>query len=637
MIISIDGEQIDVLEGISGHELAKQILGSAEKKVVAIKFNGKLQDLFLPIPESGDVEFVMLESNDGQKILRHTAAHILAHAVQSVYPTAKLTIGPATDEGFFYDIDFKTQIGAADLEKIEQEMKKIVKAGFRIERKEISRKEAIQMAKNDDEPYKLELIDAIPSGEKITIYTQGEWYDICRGPHLRSTSMVKAFKLTKLAGAYWHGDEKNKMLTRIYGVAFDSKQKLDEYFVRLEEAEKRDHRKLGKELDLFFLSDFAPGMPFFMPKGQVVINELTEFWREEHRKAGYVEISTPIALNRRLWEKSGHWDHYRKNMYTFDVENETTFAIKPMNCPGGMLFYKERLHSYREFPLRVGELGKVHRHEASGTLRGLFRVRCFTQDDAHIFMTPDQIEDEVARIISLIDEMYRVFGLEYSLELSTMPDDHIGSVAEWEYAEKCLKNALARIGKKFVVNAGDGAFYGPKIDVHIKDAIGRTWQCGTIQLDMQLPKRFELEYVDADGALKEPIMIHRVVLGSIERFFGIIIEHFAGAFPLWLSPVQAIVIPVSEKSGEYAQQVADKLKEQGIRTEIDLRAEKMGYKIRAAQLQKIPYMVIVGENEAATETISVRKRGNIEEKGLKLDEFVLRLKKQIANKSLEIE
>lgn len=635
MKIIVEEEKIEVQDGATGHEVAKQLLGSEEKKVAAVKVNGKVTDMFLPVPADSELEFVMLDSPEGQKVLRHTAAHILAQAVQTIYPTAKLTIGPATDDGFFYDIDFKSQIGAADLEKIEQEMKKIVKAGFKIERKEISRAEAIKMAKSDNEPYKIELIEAIPEGEPITIYTQGEWYDICRGPHLRSTSLVKAFKLTKLAGAYWHGDEKNKMLTRIYGVAFSSKQEMDEYFTRLEEAEKRDHRKIGKEQDLFFLSDYAPGMPFFMPKGQVIINELVDFWREEHAKAGYVEITTPIALNRKLWEKSGHWDHYQKNMYTFDLENET-FAVKPMNCPGGMIFYKERLHSYKEFPLRVAELGKVHRHEASGTLRGLFRVRCFTQDDAHIFMTPDQIEDEIARIMTLVDDMYRVFGLEYACELSTMPEDHLGSVEDWQYAESCLKAALNKIGKKFIINAGDGAFYGPKIDIHIKDAIGRTWQCGTIQLDMQLPKRFELEYVAADGSLKEPIMLHRVVLGSIERFFGIITEHFAGAFPLWLSPVQAMVIPVSEKSSEYAIKVADQLKQAGIRCEIDLRAEKMGYKIRAAQLQKMPYMVIVGENEMLNNTISLRKRGNVEEKDVQLSEFIARVKEQVASRSREI-
>ncbi|MBQ7466928.1 MAG: threonine--tRNA ligase, partial [Clostridia bacterium] len=497
--------------------------------------------------------------------------------------------------------------------------------------KVVSKKEALKWAKDEGENYKIELANAIPDGEEVTMYTQGDFTDICRGPHLKSTGLIKAFKLTKLAGAYWRGDEKNKMLTRIYGVVFNKASEMEEYFKMLEEAEKRDHRKLGKELDLFFLSDFAPGMPFFMPKGQIVINELINFWREEHYKAGYTEITTPMAMNRKLWEKSGHWDHYKKNMYTFKVEDED-FAIKPMNCPGSMLYYKERMHSYREFPLRVAELGKVHRHEASGTLHGLFRVRCFTQDDTHIFMTTDQIESEVANIIKLVDKIYGVFGLEYHLELSTMPEDHIGDVKDWEWAENGLKNALKGIGKDYVINEGDGAFYGPKIDIHIKDAIGRTWQCGTIQLDMQLPKRFNVEYVAADGTRKEPIILHRVIFGSIERFFGIITENFAGAFPLWLCPVQAIVMNVSDKSAEYASQIAQQLKDAGIRTELDDRAEKVGYKIRSEQLQKIPYMIIVGENESANGTVSIRKRGNIEEKDVKLENLIANMKEEIKNK-----
>lgn len=595
------------------------------------KIGDELIDLQTKLTQDTKLTIITNKDPEYKLILRHTTAHVLAQAVKTIYPTAKLAIGPATNEGFYYDFDFKTPITQEDLSKIEAEMKRIIKANFEIKRKEISREKAIKLMDENDETFKIELIDAIPDGEKISMYTQGDFFDICRGPHLKSTGMIKAFKLTKLAGAYWRGDEHNKMLSRVYGVVFEKASEMEEYFKMLEEAEKRDHRKLGKELDLFFLSDYAPGMPFFMPKGQVVINELIKFWCEEHEKAGYVEITTPIALNRELWEKSGHWDHYKKNMYTFNVEDDT-FAIKPMNCPGGMLYYKERMHSYREFPLRVAELGKVHRHEASGTLHGLFRVRCFTQDDAHIFMTPEQIESEIANIIKLVDNMYKVFGLEYHLELSTMPDNHIGEISEWEHAETCLKNALNHLGKDYVINEGDGAFYGPKIDIHIKDAIGRTWQCGTIQLDMQLPKRFNLEYVTADGGRKEPIMVHRVIYGSVERFFGVITEHFAGAYPLWLSPVQAIVMNVSEKSEQYAKEIANKLKEAGIRCEDDTRAEKIGYKIRSAQMQKIPYMIIVGENEVNNNTISIRRRGNIEEKDVKLTDLILRLKNDIEHR-----
>ena len=613
-------------------EIASSISEGLARMAVCGKINGELVDLNSPLNQDCELQIITTKDPEAKMVMRHTTAHILAQAVKSIYPNAKLSIGPATNDGYYYDFEFKTPINNDDLSKIEAEMKKIIKANYEIKREVISRENALKWAKSEKETYKIELINAIEEGEEVSMYTQGDFADICRGPHLRSTGMIKAFKLTKLAGAYWRGDEKNKMLTRIYGVVFEKASEMEEYFKMLEEAEKRDHRKLGKELDLFFLSDYAPGMPFFMPKGQVVINELINFWREAHRDAGYVEITTPIALNRKLWEKSGHWSHYKKNMYTFKVESDT-FAVKPMNCPGGMLFYKERMHSYKEFPLRVAELGKVHRHEASGTLHGLFRVRCFTQDDAHIFMTPEQIEDEILNIVTLVDKMYSVFGLEYHLELSTMPDDHIGDIKEWQHAESCLKNALDRIGKGYVINEGDGAFYGPKIDIHIKDAIGRTWQCGTIQLDMQLPKRFELEYVAADGSRKEPVMVHRVVYGSIERFFGVITEHFAGAYPLWLTPVQAIVMNVSEKSESYAEKVAEQLRMAGIRTELDIRAEKIGYKIRAAQMQKIPYMIIVGENEVNNNTISIRKRGNIEQKDLKVEDLIASMKQEIASKA----
>lgn len=632
MKIQLKDEIREYPKGTTVEEVAKSIGEGLLRAAICGKIGDELVDLQTKLNQDCSLKIITNKDPEYKTVLRHTTAHILAQAVKTIYPTAKLAIGPATSEGFYYDFDFKSPITQEDLSKIEAEMKRIIKANFEIKRKEISREKALKLMDENEETFKIELIDAIPEGEKITMYSQGDFSDICRGPHLKSTGMVKAFKLTKLAGAYWRGDEHNKMLSRIYGVVFDKASEMDEYFKLLEEAEKRDHRKLGKELDLFFLSDYAPGMPFFMPKGQIVINELINFWREEHQKAGYVEITTPIALNRTLWEKSGHWDHYKKNMYTFNVEDDT-FAIKPMNCPGGMIYYKERLHSYREFPLRVAELGKVHRHEASGTLHGLFRVRCFTQDDAHIFMTPDQIESEIANIITLVDKMYSVFGLTYHLELSTMPENHIGEIAEWEHAESCLKNALNKMGKEFVINEGDGAFYGPKIDIHIKDAIGRTWQCGTIQLDMQLPKRFDITYTAADGSKKEPIMVHRVIYGSIERFFGVITEHFAGTFPLWLCPVQAIVMNVSEKSEGYAKEIANKLKEAGIRCEEDTRGEKIGYKIRNAQMQKIPYMIIVGENEVANNTISIRKRGNIELKDVNLEDLICQMKEEIKTKA----
>lgn len=632
MKIQLKDEIREYPKGTTVEEVAKSIGEGLLRAAICGKIGDELVDLQTKLNQDCSLKIITNKDPEYKTVLRHTTAHILAQAVKTIYPTAKLAIGPATSEGFYYDFDFKSPITQEDLSKIEAEMKRIIKANFEIKRKEISREKALKLMDENEETFKIELIDAIPEGEKITMYSQGDFSDICRGPHLKSTGMVKAFKLTKLAGAYWRGDEHNKMLSRIYGVVFDKASEMDEYFKLLEEAEKRDHRKLGKELDLFFLSDYAPGMPFFMPKGQIVINELINFWREEHQKAGYVEITTPIALNRTLWEKSGHWDHYKKNMYTFNVEDDT-FAIKPMNCPGGMIYYKERLHSYREFPLRVAELGKVHRHEASGTLHGLFRVRCFTQDDAHIFMTPDQIESEIANIITLVDKMYSVFGLTYHLELSTMPENHIGEISEWEHAESCLKNALNKMGKEFVINEGDGAFYGPKIDIHIKDAIGRTWQCGTIQLDMQLPKRFDITYTAADGSKKEPIMVHRVIYGSIERFFGVITEHFAGAFPLWLCPVQAIVMNVSEKSEGYAKEIANKLKEAGIRCEEDTRGEKIGYKIRNAQMQKIPYMIIVGENEVANNTISIRKRGNIELKDVNLEDLICQMKEEIKTKA----
>ncbi len=556
------------------------------------------------------------------QILRHGCSHVLAKAVDKIFAGAKNTIGPAIDDGFYYDFDLNETITPEIFGKIEKEMKNIISQNQEFKRVVVSKQEAKKLFK--DNTYKQELIDAVPDNEEVSIYYLGDdWFDLCRGPHVATTKELKnfAFKINRVSGAYWRGDEKNKMLQRVYVYGFENRDELDEHIRLLEEAKKRDHRKLGRDLGLFFISDYAQGMPFYMPKGLVIKNQLIDFWREEHKKAGYIEIETPIAMSRSLWEVSGHWGHYRKNMYTFALE-DSEFAIKPMNCPGGMLYYKENVHSYKEFPLRVGELGKVHRHEASGTLHGLFRVRSFTQDDAHIFMLPSQIESEIQDVLSLVDKMYSAFGLTYHLELSTMPEDHMGDEKTWEEAETALKNALKNIGKQFVINEGDGAFYGPKIDIHIKDAIGRTWQCGTIQLDMQLPKRFELEYVDADGTKKEPIMIHRVIYGSIDRFLGIITENFAGAFPLWLAPVQIQILNINDSVLDYANSVAEKLKSLGFRVEVDDRNEKIGKKIREAQLQKIPYMLVIGENEKSNNNICVRSRSQGDLGTQTLDDFI---------------
>ncbi len=619
--------------GVTTLDIAKSISEGLARVAVCGKIGDELVDLNLPIESDCSLEIITNKSPEYVEVLRHTTAHVLAQAVKSIYPTAKCWVGPATKDGFYYDFDFKTPITNEDLALIEDEMSKIIKANFEVVRKEVSKAEAIKLMKDMSEPYKVELIENIPDSEMITTYTQGDYVEFCRGPHLKSTGMIKSFKLTKISGAYLKGDSKNKMLTRIYGVVFDKKSEMDEYFKMLEEAQKRDHRKLGKELGLFFFSEYAPGVPFYEPKGMLLKNQLIEYWREMHTKAGYVEISTPIAMNRTLWETSGHWEHYKQSMYSFVVEEED-FAIKPMNCPGGMLYYKENIHSYKDFPLRVGELGIVHRHEASGTLHGMLRVRCFTQDDAHIFMLPTQIEQEIAGVLKLVDEMYSVFGLSYHLELSTMPENHIGDEKDWVVAENGLKNALKNIGRDYVVNEGDGAFYGPKIDIHIKDAIGRTWQCGTIQLDMQLPKRFNLEYVAEDGSKKEPIMIHRVVYGSIDRFIGIITENFAGAFPTWLAPVQVKVISVSEKSADYASEIFKKFQDKKIRVEVDNSDERIGYKIRKAQLEKVPYMIILGENEANAGTVSIRKRNGEEIKDLSLETAFDMINSDIAEKRL---
>lgn len=564
------------------------------------------------------------------RTLRHSASHILAQAVKRLYPDARLAIGPAIDTGFYYDFDTETTFTTEDLDSIEAEMKKIVKENLRIERFTLPRDEAKKLMA--DEPYKLELIDGLDEGEEISFYKQGEFTDLCAGPHVAYTKKVKAFKLLSVTGAYWRGDSNNKMLQRIYGTAFASKEELDEYLNMLEEAKKRDHRKLGKELGLFMMTDDGPGFPFFLPNGMVLKNTLIDYWREVHKRYGYVEISSPVILNRRLWERSGHWGHYKQNMYTTKIDDED-FAIKPMNCPGGMLVYMNEPHSYRDLPLRAGELGLVHRHELSGALHGLFRVRCFTQDDAHIFMTKEQMRDEIKNVVSLFDEVYSLFGLTYQIELSTMPEDHMGDEAVWEHAEETLKAAITDMGKDYILNEGDGAFYGPKLDFHLRDSIGRTWQCGTIQLDFQLPERFELEYTGADGEKHRPVMIHRVVFGSIERFIGVITEHFAGAFPLWLAPLQVAVLPITDRAAEYADKLVADLTAAGVRCKADHRNEKVNYKIREHQLQKVPYMLVVGDREVEEGTVSLRTRTGETGGVMTAQEFYDRVTTEIKDRS----
>lgn len=566
---------------------------------------------------------------------RHSMAHVLAKALTQIWPDVKLTIGPAIDNGFYYDIDLNHSITPEDFKQIEEKMNAIIKNNEDFVRQEVSKQEALKIFKGNE--YKEELINELPENEIITIYKTGsDFVDLCRGPHVENTKFLRgfAFKINKVNGAYWRGNEKNKMLQRVYCYGFLNKEDLKNYVAMMEEALKRDHRKLGKELGLYFISDYAKGMPTYMPKGLQLKNTLIEFWREIHKKAGYVEIETPMAMNRELWEISGHWDHYQANMYTFKVEDDT-FAIKPMNCPGGMLYYQQNIHSYKEFPLRVGELGKVHRHEASGTLNGLLRVRCFTQDDAHIFMLPNQIEDEIKNVMKLVDQVYTTFGLKYSVELSTMPESHIGEVSEWEMAETALKNALEHMNLDYKINEGDGAFYGPKIDIHVTDCISREWQCGTIQLDMQLPKRFNLTYVDSDGSLKEPIMIHRVVYGSLERMIAVLIENFAGAFPTWLSPVQVKILNISDAQLEYAKNVKTILEDNGIRVELDDRNEKIGKKIREAQLEKVPYMLVVGDKEMAENKVAVRHRKEGDKGVLTINQFVENILAEIKSKEIK--
>lgn len=629
-----DGSVRECEKGTKIYDIASGISEGLARNALCAGLNGKLTGLDTPVEEDAELRIYTFKDEEGREVYRHTTSHILAQAVKNIYPTVKLAIGPAIKDGFYYDFEFKTPITQEDFPKIEAEMQRIIKANLPLVRKELSRQEAEALFRKFGEDYKIELLSAIPEGETVSTYTQGEFTDLCRGPHLSSTGKVKAFKLTSVAGAYWRGDSKNKMLTRIYGTCFDKKADLEAYITRMEEAKKRDHRKLGKELDLYDILPEGPGFPFFYPKGMVLRNILENFWREEHIKAGYVEIKTPMILNRDLWYRSGHWDHYKDNMYGVKIDDED-YAIKPMNCPGGMLVYKRSLHSYRDLPIRMGELGLVHRHELSGALHGLMRVRCFTQDDAHIFMMPEQIESEIIGVVKLIDRFYKVFGFKYSVELSTRPQDFMGSVEQWDKATEALKSALNKLKQPFTVNEGDGAFYGPKIDFHLEDCIGRTWQCGTIQLDFQMPERFDLTYTGSDGEKHRPVMIHRVVFGSIERFMGILTEQYAGAFPMWLSPVQVKVLSLTERTAEKCLEIAKQLKEKGFRVETDNRNEKIGMKIREAQLEKVPYMLVIGDRDVEQEVVSVRDRKQGDLGAMKLEAFMEKIKKQVEEKSLD--
>ena len=625
-----DGSVKEFESGSSLLSIAKSLNQKLGKTALLAKVDGENKDLSDTLDHDAKVEFITPDSEEGLHAIRHTASHVMAQAIQHLFPGTKFAIGPAIEKGFYYDLDSDHVFTPEDLRAIEKEMSKIIKANYPLVRKELPRAEALAKFKAEDEPYKVELIEDLPEDAVISTYTQGDFTDLCAGPHCPSTGRGKAFKLMSIAGAYWRGDEHNKMLQRIYGTAFASKEDLEAYLHMLEEAEKRDHRKLGKQLGLFMLSDYGPGFPFFLPNGMIIRNTLIDYWREVHRKYGYQEVMTPMIMNRQLWETSGHWDHYKENMYFTKIDGED-YAIKPMNCPGGMLVYANEPHSYKELPLRVGELGLVHRHELSGALHGLFRVRCFTQDDAHIFMMPNQIEDVIQETIRLFDEVYATFGLTYHAELSTRPDNSMGDDATWEMTTSALRKAMDDFGLKYSINEGDGAFYGPKIDFHLKDSIGRTWQCGTIQLDMLLPEKFNLTYTGEDGQKHRPVMIHRVVYGSIERFIGILIENYAGAFPAWLAPEQVRVMPITDKYNEYAKQIVDKLESQKIRAHLDDRNEKIGYKIREAQVKKVPYMLIVGEKEMESGTVSVRSRDNGEQGAMAVDEFIAKLQDEIKN------
>ena len=627
-----DGSVREYESGITAFDIAESISPRLRKSVLAAEIDGERHDAFAPIEHDCSLKLLTFNDEDGRWTLRHTGSHILAQAVKKVRPEAKLAIGPAIDNGFYYDFDVEEPFTPDELAVIEKEMSKIVEEKLPLERFELPREEAIKYMAERNEPYKVELIQDLPEDAIISFYRQGDFVDLCAGPHVENTGKVKNFKLMSIAGAYWRGSEKNKMLQRIYGTAFEKKSELDEYITRIEEAKKRDHRKIGRELGLFTIMDEGPGFPFFLPKGMVLKNTLIDYWHEVHKRYGYVEISTPIILNRTLWERSGHWGHYKNNMYTTVIDEED-YDIKPMNCPGGMLVYKLEPHSYRELPLRCGELGLVHRHELSGALHGLFRVRCFTQDDAHIFMTREQMKDEIKNVAKLFDEVYSLFGLKYTIELSTMPEDHIGTEEEWVENQEILKAAITEMGKDFVINEGDGAFYGPKLDFHLEDCLGRTWQCGTIQLDSQLPERFELEYTGADGQKHRPVMIHRVVFGSIERFIGVITEHFAGAFPTWLSPVQVKVMAMTDRTAEQASSIAAELEAAGLRVETDLRNEKIGFKIREAQMQKIPYMLIIGDKEVENGVVAVRSRRGGDLGTMKLDDFKAKVVEEVRTKT----
>ena len=619
-------------DGMTSFDVAAEISQEMKKQALVARVNGEVVELWRPLHEGDRVEILTFEDEDGRRAYRHTASHILAQAVQAVRPGTRLAIGPAIENGFYYDFDSDEPFTPADLAAIEKEMGRIIKRNEKLERFELPREEALALMREKNEPYKVELIEDLPEDAVISFYRQGDFTDLCAGPHLPSTGRVKAVKLTHVAGAYWRGSEKNKMLQRVYGTAFPTREQLDAYLARIEEAKRRDHRKLGRELDLFAFMDEGPGFPFFLPKGMVLKNTLVDYWRDVHRRYGYVEISTPVILSRALWETSGHWFHYKDNMYTTVIDDED-FAIKPMNCPGGMLVYRTKMHSYRDLPMRVGELGLVHRHELSGALHGLFRVRCFTQDDAHIFMTWDQMKDEIKGTVRLFDEVYSTFGLTYQIELSTMPEDHMGDEKDWDFATRTLGEAIEEMGKAYAVNEGDGAFYGPKLDFHLADSLGRTWQCGTIQLDLQLPERFALEYVGADGEKHRPVMIHRVVFGSIERFIGILTEHFAGAFPLWISPVQVKVLTITERGDARAQEILAALEALGVRAEADLRNEKIGFKIRQAQMEKVPYMLVIGDKEVDSGEVAVRgRKGDLGV--MTLDAFTDRLTEEIRTRAL---
>ena len=631
-IILPDGSAKEYAAGTTLGEAVKQLSNSLAKKVLAANVNGELTDLREELVDGSEVAFLTFEEDGGKHTLRHTASHILAQAVKRLWPEAKLAIGPAIDKGFYYDIDMEHTLTPEDLGKIEKEMSRIVKENLPITKSVMSRQEAIEFFKSKNEDYKVELIKDLPEDAVISCYAQGDFIDLCAGPHVASTGKVKAFKLQSIAGAYWRGDEKNKMLQRIYGTAFEKKEELDAYLHMLEEAAKRDHRKLGKELGLFVIKEEGPGFPFFLPKGMALRNELENFWREVHHEFDYEEIRTPIILNKQLWETSGHWFHYRENMYTTIIDDEE-YAIKPMNCPGGILVYQNEMHSYRDFPLRYAELGLVHRHELSGALHGLFRVRAFTQDDAHVFMLPDQMQSELMKVIELFDRIYSQFGLKYHVELSTKPDNAMGDDAIWEAATEALRNAIEAKGIPYVINPGDGAFYGPKLDYHIEDSLGRTWQCGTIQLDMNLPERFQIEYVGEDGQKHRPIMIHRACFGSMERFIGILTEHYAGAFPTWMAPVQVKILPISEKHVEYAKELAKQMHRDYVRVEVDDRSEKIGYKIRQAQMAKVPYMLVVGDKEVEEGTVNVRKHGGDELGSVPFEEFFNSIKIEIKERN----